>query len=77
MSFFLDSVLATQSYGRVSPTATLLLFVIAFLYSTPTIVASLRNHNQTAAIAVLNIFLGWTFVGWVVSLSWALVNDDK
>jgi hypothetical protein len=26
---------------------------------------------------VLNLFLGWTFVGWVVSLAWAFTGDTE
>lgn len=29
------------------------------------------DHRQTAAIVVLNLFLGWTLIGWVVALVWA------
>jgi hypothetical protein len=41
----------------------------------PAIVASCRHHNATGAIIVLNIFLGWTFIGWVIALVWASTND--
>lgn len=26
---------------------------------------------------VLNIFLGWTFLGWLAALVWALTTDTK
>lgn len=40
------------------------------LYFLPSIIgASKRN---AAAIFVLNLLLGWTLIGWVVSLVWAL-----
>jgi len=42
-----------------------------FLYFLPTIVASLRHH-QAAPVFVLNLFLGWTFIGWVVALAIAV-----
>jgi len=37
----------------------------------PTGVAAIRNHPNTLAIFFLNLFLGWTFVGWVAALVWA------
>lgn len=38
--------------------------------------AYVGRHKQNAtAILVLNIFLGWTFIGWVGALVWALTND--
>lgn len=51
--------------------AFLLIALVSFLYFLPGIVASSRSHHQAVAIFVLNIFLGWTFVGWVVALVWA------
>jgi hypothetical protein len=45
------------------------LLFLAIVYFFPTIVG-LRHHNSTA-IFLLNLFLGWTFVGWVVALVWA------
>lgn len=50
----------------------LVILVSFFLYFLPSIVG--RNHKQIAAIFVLNLFLGWTFVGWVVALVWALTK---
>ena len=44
------------------------LVAMAFL---PSIIAFARRHQNRAAILVLNIFLGWTFVGWVIALVWA------
>jgi len=40
-------------------------------YFLPTIVAANRHHHNLGAIAVVNIFLGWTFIGWVVALAMA------
>ena len=37
----------------------------------PTIVANSRKHHQVGAVFVLNLFLGWTLVGWVVALAMA------
>lgn len=41
------------------------------LYIFPTIVAGSRGHHNTAAIFILNLFLGWTLLGWVGALVWA------
>lgn len=60
-------------------TIAVLFFVFAMigLYFMPSIVAAGRDHRQGAAILVLNIFLGWTFIGWVIALVWACTNDTK
>ena len=44
---------------------------ILFVYCVPTLVALLRVHHQVGAIIVINLFLGWTFLGWVVALAMA------
>lgn len=49
----------------------LYLLVFLVIYFLPSLVASARRHHATLAIDVLNLFLGWTFVGWVLALVWA------
>lgn len=51
---------------------TLLLWVA--IYVTPIIIAMARKHPNTAPIAVITIFTGWTGIGWVVCLAWSLTN---
>lgn len=48
----------------------------AGIYFTPLLVASHRRHRQTVPIAILNLLLGWTLVGWAVSLVWALMVEE-
>ncbi len=55
----------------------ILLVLLAVLYFLPTIVASTRGHRAAAAICVLNIFLGWTFIGWLIALVWSLTGDTR
>ncbi|HKN23133.1 MAG TPA: superinfection immunity protein [Terracidiphilus sp.] len=45
--------------------------LLAFLYFLPTIVAMSRGHRSYGGILVLNLFLGWTFIGWLIALVWA------
>jgi hypothetical protein len=47
-------------------------FVMYFL---PSILALARNKRDTTAIVLLNFFLGWTMIGWVVALVWAVKTD--
>jgi hypothetical protein len=42
------------------------------LYFIPTMIAFARNHKNAVAILALNFLMGWTFIGWVASLVWAL-----
>ncbi|MCC8953229.1 superinfection immunity protein [Bradyrhizobium sp. Pear77] len=48
--------------------------MIIAAYFIPSFVASGRGHQNTAAIVVMNIFLGWTFWGWVAALVWAFTE---
>ena len=34
-----------------------------------------RKHNNIVAILVLNLVLGWTFLGWLAALLWSLNSD--
>ena len=45
------------------------------MYFLPSIVAFARSNRNTASIVLLNFFLGWTMVGWVVALVWAFKTD--
>ena len=47
-----------------------LAFSLALLFL-PTLVARSRNHPNTLPIFLVNLFFGWTFVGWMVALIWA------
>jgi RsiW-degrading membrane proteinase PrsW (M82 family) len=47
------------------------LIIVVALYFIPTIIAEKRNHKNSSSILILNLFLGWTFLGWVIALAWA------
>ena len=38
----------------------------------PVFVASNRKHPNTFAIFIVVLFLGWTLLGWVLALVWAV-----
>ena len=46
--------------------------VLLFVYFIPAFIAYSKKHDNKTAIILLNIFLGWTLIGWVVSLVWAV-----
>jgi Superinfection immunity protein len=52
------------------------LIVLVSLYFLPTIIAFNRNRHNKGAIFVLNLFLGWTVLGWVVSMVWAVSSSQ-
>ena len=55
-------------------------FAIAFIlgiYFLPDWIAQSRGHPNRGSIFILNLFLGWTFLGWVAALVWANSYIDK
>ena len=52
-----------------------LLAIALVAYFIPTLVANTRRHNNQMAIIMLNLFAGWTFIGWVAALVWACTSD--
>ena len=52
------------------------LTVLALLYFLPTIVAAHRGHH-VAVILILNLFFGWTGIGWFALLLWALLTTPR
>jgi Superinfection immunity protein len=45
--------------------------IILLLYPLPIFVAEWRKHNAVLNIMVINFWLGWTVIGWFVTLIWA------
>ena len=52
---------------------TISLIILAIgVYLIPTSIAMSRKTSTMGAAIVVNIFLGWTFIGWVVALAIAM-----
>jgi hypothetical protein len=45
------------------------------LYFLPSIIAFGRSKRDAVSIFVVNLLLGWTAIGWVIALVWALKQD--
>lgn len=48
-----------------------ILILLLGFYFIPTIVSLARGHTCTVPIVIINVFLGWTLLGWVGALAWA------
>lgn len=46
-----------------------LVLIVFAVYFLPSLVALARHHHQVGTVFVLNLFLGWTLVGWVVAFA--------
>jgi hypothetical protein len=49
--------------------------ILVVLYFLPAIIG--RGKKNALAIFLLDLFLGWTFLGWVAALIWAVTKDSK
>lgn len=47
------------------------------LYFLPTIFAAVRRSRSLLGIVLLNIFAGWTFIGWIIALVWSLTGATQ
>ena len=55
----------------------MLMGALLFVYFLPTVLAGSNGHRNVVAIFALNLLLGWTGLGWVGALVWALVHQPK
>jgi hypothetical protein len=71
----IEQVLASSdsASGGGAVVLTIILLIVGFFaYWVPTIVAAVRKVPNVGSVAVINFFLGWTFIGWVVALAMAM-----
>ena len=61
-----------------------LFFFGACFYLLPAVISIVRRTGHGVAIRVINIFFGWTVLGWIAALIWSIVEapqkstmDDK
>ncbi|HXD94236.1 MAG TPA: superinfection immunity protein [Bacteroidia bacterium] len=53
----------------------LLILVVLLIYFLPTIVVGKKSFAMQ--VFLLNLLLGWTFLGWVIALVWAAKKEDR
>jgi hypothetical protein len=54
----------------------IILSLLTLIYFLPTIVATNRGHHFSGIFA-LNLLFGWTGIGWVAMMLWALLSYPK
>ncbi|AXT60240.1 superinfection immunity protein [Aquimarina sp. AD10] len=73
MNFFLQA----KSLSEQDTVIVIMIIVAIAFYFIPSIIALIRWKKNLVAIIALNFFLGWSLIGWVVSLVWSLSSDSK
>lgn len=53
-----------------------ILFCIA-IYWYPTMAAFGNRHNDRFSILLVNLFFGWTGIGWIVAVIWAVSGNRE
>ncbi len=67
-----------SSFGPMMVAVMIFAFALAIVvYFVPSIVAYARRTQNFLAIFLVNLFLGWSLLGWVGSLIWALLDEKK
>ena len=80
-TFIMRYAIFPATYLRETAMGTLMFWFVVTavlaLYFLPWLVALGRKHAETVPIFILNFFLGWSLIGWVVALAWAFTSNVK
>jgi hypothetical protein len=69
-------LLAASGSGGSGATWVWVLLAVA-AYWVPTLTAVLRGVRNWGSVIVVNLFLGWTLIGWVVALAMACRSRER
>ncbi len=47
-----------------------------YMYFLPGVIAGYKKHKNTTIITILNLLVGWTIIGWIGLLIWALTEKN-
>jgi len=70
------SVAATAAGGPSALMQIVFYVSLVALYLLPVYEASKRRHPRIVPISLIDILLGWTVVGWIVALVWAVRRPE-
>ena len=54
-------------------TASLAIFIL-FFYPLPSLIAATRTAEHSVSILLINLLFGWTVLGWIAALIWAVIE---
>ncbi len=49
--------------------------IFGTIYLLPYLIAFEKRKRNLTAILFLDIFAGWTVIGWIAAMTWALMED--
>ena len=54
------------------------LFILAIIfYLLPCVIAAVRNARHSGMIFFINLVFGWTVLGWIAALIWAIAEAPE
>jgi len=63
--------------GEGNPIGPTIFGVLLFIgYWIPSAVAAGRHVRNTGSVVIVNLFFGWTVIGWIVALAMACRSTD-
>ncbi|MEO5917748.1 MAG: superinfection immunity protein [Luteolibacter sp.] len=78
---FLLSAIIMESQSHTPGAGIALVFIFVglggFAYLLPGYIAAFRNAPRFSSIFGLNLFAGWTGLGWIATLIWSFVDTKK
>jgi hypothetical protein len=78
---YLLSSIALESMSHGPGGGLILAFIFVglggFAYLLPGYIAAFRNAPRFSSILGLNLFAGWTGLGWIATLIWSFVDTKK
>ena len=82
MDSSLASLFAILGLGSLSVGVAVLFVILAaatlpLSYRLPTIVAVQRRKQNALSIMMVNLYLGWTILGWIAAMVWAHSVDRE
>ena len=62
-------------HGNLPLGFTILLLIV--FYFVPAVIAKQRDANNFGVIFGINLLFGWTVLGWIAALIWAIIEPTK
>lgn len=56
---------------------TLIISAIVGFYFLPSIIATGRKIESADSLVLVNLLFGWTLIGWIACLLWAIIGKGK
>ena len=75
MMFFAAAKQADPGAAAVGGVILILVIGVSLVgYLLPSIIGMIRGVPQLGPLVIVNVFLGWSLIGWVVALAWSFAS---